>query len=250
MFVFWQVRKVLAEFDPDFEGIGLDESFLDLTEFVAKRQSENKTHRVAIVRPLPEKNSGCKSFVWPPPTGADSLPGSETQGSLSADQVKKDDAVTSMAHLDCEDVSVECACPAEDVERKAAFHGGIDEDGDLTLGQHTLEAPNCGQAMNVGDSSPQEETQACIESGVFESFGNSVEEVVRELRFRVYQATGLTLSAGIGANRRLAKICSDRNKPNGQYLLPNNRDAIVAFMTDLPIRKVVNRVFAPSVLHV
>lgn len=36
----------------------------------------------------------------------------------------------------------------------------------------------------------------------------------------------------------LAKICSDFNKPNGQYELENDREKIFAFLKDLPIRKV------------
>ncbi|CAI2349404.1 unnamed protein product [Caenorhabditis sp. 36 PRJEB53466] len=69
-------------------------------------------------------------------------------------------------------------------------------------------------------------------------FGVGREEVVREMRFRVEQLTGLTCSAGIAANFMLAKICSDFNKPNGQFVLPNERDRIMAFLSDLPIRKV------------
>lgn len=36
----------------------------------------------------------------------------------------------------------------------------------------------------------------------------------------------------------LSKICSDMNKPNGQYRLPSNKEAILDFMSNLPIRKV------------
>jgi len=36
----------------------------------------------------------------------------------------------------------------------------------------------------------------------------------------------------------LAKICTDINKPNGQYRLPPDRDAIHAFVETLPIRKI------------
>lgn len=36
----------------------------------------------------------------------------------------------------------------------------------------------------------------------------------------------------------LAKICSDKNKPNGQFLVPSTVKAITEFITDLPIRKV------------
>ncbi|PIO62394.1 hypothetical protein TELCIR_16045, partial [Teladorsagia circumcincta] len=50
--------------------------------------------------------------------------------------------------------------------------------------------------------------------------------VVREIRFRVEQTTGLTCSAGIAPNFRLAKICSDMNKPNGQYELANSYEKV------------------------
>lgn len=69
-------------------------------------------------------------------------------------------------------------------------------------------------------------------------FGVGREEVVREIRFRVEQLTGLTCSAGIAANFMLAKICSDFNKPNGQYVLENDRNSILQFLQNLPIRKV------------
>ncbi|RHY25907.1 hypothetical protein DYB32_008014 [Aphanomyces invadans] len=68
--------------------------------------------------------------------------------------------------------------------------------------------------------------------------------VVQELRRRIHQATQLTASAGIASIPKLAKVslppfhvCSDINKPNGQYVLPFNRDAIVKFVHHLPVRK-------------
>ncbi|KAK6741845.1 hypothetical protein RB195_009612 [Necator americanus] len=69
-------------------------------------------------------------------------------------------------------------------------------------------------------------------------FGTSRAEIVREIRFRVEQATGLTCSAGIAPCFKLAKICSDMNKPNGQYELENTYESIMAFLHPLPIRKV------------
>ena len=36
----------------------------------------------------------------------------------------------------------------------------------------------------------------------------------------------------------LSKVCSDQNKPNGQYFLPANVDDIMRFVQKLPIRKV------------
>ncbi|RVE68200.1 hypothetical protein OJAV_G00090420 [Oryzias javanicus] len=71
-----------------------------------------------------------------------------------------------------------------------------------------------------------------------EFFGTCVEEAVREMRFRIEQKTMLTASAGIAPNMMLAKVCSDKNKPNGQYRLPPTREAVMDFMQDLPVRKV------------
>ncbi|KAK5973026.1 hypothetical protein GCK32_011177 [Trichostrongylus colubriformis] len=133
-------------------------------------------------------------------------------------------------------------------------------------------------------------TESCKKCGkerkVYEDdaeFGVGRAEVVREIRFRVEQATGLTCSAGqnrdeivkasgyylttlkvsfkgklfptigkrkyfldypggprrsIAPNFRLAKICSDMNKPNGQYELANNYEKVMEFLSNLPIRKV------------
>ncbi|XP_070689900.1 DNA polymerase kappa [Pempheris klunzingeri] len=74
--------------------------------------------------------------------------------------------------------------------------------------------------------------------GAFEVFGKSVEEAVREMRFRIEQKTMLTASAGIAPNMMLAKVCSDKNKPNGQYRLPSSREAVMDFIQNLPVRKV------------
>lgn len=63
-------------------------------------------------------------------------------------------------------------------------------------------------------------------------------EVAEELRQNVFKTTGLTCSAGVAPNRLLAKVCSDINKPNGQFLLPNDRAAIMTFISSLPIRKI------------
>ncbi|TVY38608.1 DNA polymerase kappa [Lachnellula subtilissima] len=71
------------------------------------------------------------------------------------------------------------------------------------------------------------------------------EEAVQQLRREVEEKTKITISAGIAANAKLAKICSNKNKPNGQFKLPSDRNSVLAFMRDLPTRKVngIGRVF-------
>ncbi|KAK2151273.1 hypothetical protein LSH36_368g00004 [Paralvinella palmiformis] len=79
--------------------------------------------------------------------------------------------------------------------------------------------------------------QKCLGDEVT-TFGISAEEAVREMRFRIHTATMITASAGIAPNMLLAKVCSDKNKPNGQFVIPSTRQAIFEFVRDLPIRKV------------
>ena len=71
------------------------------------------------------------------------------------------------------------------------------------------------------------------------------EDVVTQLRNEVLEKTKITISAGIAANAKIAKIASNRNKPNGQFRVASDRATILAFMRDLPTRKVngVGRVF-------
>ncbi|KAH7133433.1 hypothetical protein B0J13DRAFT_508195 [Dactylonectria estremocensis] len=77
-------------------------------------------------------------------------------------------------------------------------------------------------------------------------------EAVEQMRREVHEKANITVSAGIAANAKLAKICSNINKPNGQYVLPNDRAAIMAFMRDLPTRKVngIGRVLERELLEI
>lgn len=66
----------------------------------------------------------------------------------------------------------------------------------------------------------------------------NVEQCVNEIRHRIYLNTQLTASAGIACNLRLAKLCSDVNKPNGQFYLSNDFEVTLDFIRKLPIRKI------------
>ena len=73
-----------------------------------------------------------------------------------------------------------------------------------------------------------------------EKFGNEmVNELVERIRGEVFNKTRLTCSAGIAPTRMLAKVCSDQNKPNGQFsLLPCTAQSVREFVTGLRIGKV------------
>lgn len=67
----------------------------------------------------------------------------------------------------------------------------------------------------------------------------TVAAIMYEMRQKVKDQTGgLTCSAGVASNFLLAKIASDKNKPNGQCVVPAHHDAIVHFLYPMSIRKV------------
>ena len=62
---------------------------------------------------------------------------------------------------------------------------------------------------------------------------------MRSPRAKIKERTGgLTASAGIAPNSRLAKVCSDMNKPDGQFRLAPDEGEIMRFVEALPIRKI------------
>ncbi|CRG83474.1 DNA polymerase kappa subunit [Talaromyces islandicus] len=71
------------------------------------------------------------------------------------------------------------------------------------------------------------------------------QEAVQQMRARIAEETKITVSAGIAANAKLAKIASNQNKPNGQFRIPSDREEVMAFVKNLPVRKVngIGRVF-------
>ncbi|XP_051644127.1 DNA polymerase kappa isoform X4 [Manacus candei] len=163
-----EVREILAEYDPNFMPMGLDEAYLNITEHLEERLNWPEDRRRFF-------------FNTENPTGVD-----------------KDD-------MNMSDKFNEGECSSSPV---------LFEDNTSHLKQRSQS----------------------VENSVV--FGTSAEEVVKEIRFRIEQKTQLTASAGIAPNTMLAKMCSDRNKPNGQYRITPERQAVLDFLKDLPIRKV------------
>jgi DNA polymerase kappa len=102
----------------------------------------------------------------------------------------------------------------------------------LALYDPGFESASCDEAyLNL--------TQYCEEHHL------TPEEAVSQLRADVYERAKITVSAGIAANAKLAKICSNKNKPNGQFFLASDRQTVMEFMKTMPTRKVngIGRVF-------
>lgn len=66
-------------------------------------------------------------------------------------------------------------------------------------------------------------------------FYASLQEMGEKIKQAIYQSTGLTASVGIAPNKSLAKIASDRNKPDGlTIVLPHE---VESFLSGLSVRK-------------
>ena len=64
------------------------------------------------------------------------------------------------------------------------------------------------------------------------------EDAISQLRHEVHERCKITISAGIAPNAKIAKICSNKNKPNGQFRVHNDRQDVMSFIEKLPVRKV------------
>ena len=100
----------------------------------------------------------------------------------------------------------------------------------------------------LGDFSPLVEPVSVDEafvdlSGTAGLFGPP-EEAVRRIKARIRAEIGLTASAGLAANKFVAKVASDLEKPDGLVVVPPGTEA--QFLAPLPVERVwgVGRVLA------
>ncbi|KAA3675608.1 DNA polymerase kappa [Paragonimus westermani] len=119
---------------------------------------------------------------------------------------------------------------------------------DVPAGSAYLDESSSNEA-SAEEAKVDEELAVCKNCGLFlksglRVFGTSAWEAVREIRFRIFCATKLTCSAGIGPNTLIAKIASDWSKPRGQFEVTCSVEAVNKFMRQLPVRKV------PGIGHV
>ncbi|XP_028379314.1 DNA polymerase kappa isoform X1 [Phyllostomus discolor] len=175
-----EVKEILADYDPNFMAMSLDEAYLNITTHLQERRNWPEDKRKYFIK-----------------TGT-SLENGKPEKKLN----KLSENERSISPLLFEDSPPDLQPPE-----------------------------NTSQVNSEEQNNPQS-----IQNSVV--FGTSAEEVVKEIRFRIEQKTTLTASAGIAPNTMLAKVCSDKNKPNGQYQILPNRQAVMDFIKDLPIRKV------------
>ena len=118
----------------------------------------------------------------------------------------------------------------------------------MNFAKYSAKADEVRQVLALYD--PGFESASCDEAYLnltqyCEDHGMNPEEAVSQMRAEIHEKTKITVSAGIACNSKLAKICSNKNKPNGQFYLPRDRQSVMDFMKTMPTRKVngIGRVF-------
>lgn len=66
-------------------------------------------------------------------------------------------------------------------------------------------------------------------------FAGSATRMAQDIRRRVEQQVGITVSAGVAPNKFLAKIASDWNKPNGLFVI--TPEQVEGFVAELPVAR-------------
>ena len=75
--------------------------------------------------------------------------------------------------------------------------------------------------------------EAFLDVTASQSLMGTAEEIAIQIRALVREIIGLTVSAGVGASKLVAKIASDLNKPDGLTIVPSGQEE--AFLAPLPI---------------
>ncbi len=75
--------------------------------------------------------------------------------------------------------------------------------------------------------------EAFLDVTASQSLMGTAEDIAGQIRVLVKETIGLTVSAGVGASKLVAKIASDLNKPDGLTIVPPGQEE--AFLAPLPI---------------
>ncbi len=88
------------------------------------------------------------------------------------------------------------------------------------------------------DMEPVSVDEAFLDLAGVLHFWPSAEALARALKARIRDELGLTASVGIAPNKFLAKLGSDLRKPDGLTLVPTDPEAILAFLSPLPVTRI------------
>ncbi|KAG8185369.1 hypothetical protein JTE90_023115 [Oedothorax gibbosus] len=213
-----KVVEVVLHYDPNLCSASLDEMYLDLTDYVKKEHKRRIHHQ------------NC---------GKGSCNNSNMEGGSASEifSIQSDKCLTKSP--DSKHLNENCK------KRKLSVCGSDSDDSSVVdYDSHTGHLKKLKQAdnpVNSQENSVIESWLACTSCCVpitREERDRLAYDIVNEIREKIFKATGLTASAGIAPNVMLAKVCSDQNKPNGQFQLKSTVEDVKSFVSSLAVKKI------------
>ncbi|XP_069137147.1 DNA polymerase kappa-like [Argopecten irradians] len=212
-----EIRSVMADYDPNYCPMSLDEAYLDITDHLEKRMQSSIADRTFLCHRSDSNKGNCECDLNTAARDAvlsARLSHQQRNSESTTDYFQR----TNLTELD-----------GIQGNELITRHNDVNNSEDNLIHNNEVAMASRGPCPLCGKPFPPYDVV---------TFGLSAEDTVAEMRSRINQKTRLTASAGIAPNMMLAKVCSDKNKPNGQYRIPATRDAVMEFVTDLPIRKI------------
>ncbi len=268
-----QMREVLKKYDPGFCPVGLDESYLDLTEFVKRRMSckgDIITPGVSCGSDNGRVVANGKAIKIPECTvtshgvlhngQAERGVVSQAEGGVvtvdTPGKLGSEVSSANRARSNCESATIMTGSVHPDHSQSMSRSS---ETTTLNIATNLEECQTFDratkEALALAGMSPEsieEEGDSLLHVEAGSTLGASwglppshwkcAQGVVEEMRTEIFSRTGLTASAGIAPNMMLAKVASDMNKPNGQYFVVPTREGVLEFVRKLPIRKASGRI--------
>ncbi|KAL8616660.1 hypothetical protein ACOMHN_031642 [Nucella lapillus] len=251
-----QVRQVFAEYDPNFCPMSLDEAYLNFTDHVAKRQSVSTADRSFLKRcRTPADTTFCccdlNSTIRDTVLRKRNM-GTVCQSSTDHSESQKHTDINGNSENESSSMSSDSLSQTENHRAKSSTSESSGSRYQVVGEEGSTISVQSADELKTQESSTAKEhagrqraaktqCQSCektVPPYEIVTFGVDVESAVHEMRCRIEQRTCLTASAGIAPNMMLSKVCSDQNKPNGQFFLPANCEDVTQFVQKLPIRKV------------
>ena len=181
-----QVREILAEYDPNYCPMSLDEAYFDLTDYLVRRQEMSSEERTFPYRSeeqcvgvnetskelsqIPDQDRVCQA-------ASESVGGFDDGNGTNSATTQKPDKLSSNTNT----LPQESKSPSSE--------------------SYAADCRHCRDPQSVSESedettSKEEQCKACQDSRRMRTFGVTCDEVVEEIRFRIEQRTQLTASAG------------------------------------------------------
>lgn len=237
-----QTMSVLREFDPQLKSYSLDEAYLNMGPYLALYLQQ-------LQKQLQRQRHYCE--------GEDLVDENDDDNNYDVEEIDPNTMVVQPQHQEANSKRDSNSIPTIDVDTaNASYHYPTSPGWNHLHIQKLLHAHANAKDIN-DDNNNSNDFYNHSYKYILQSFSplqcrQALERIVQYMRKCVQVRTGgLTCSAGIAPNVSLAKIASDKNKPNGQCYVDASNQAILDFVRPLMVRKIpgIGRVTEKILIH-